>query len=393
QKQSVFITAVIAVAVLFWGYDAWKQYRLTNQGWPELDGGLYAEAMVVDDVSYLIPGDQAYETGVAKDGIPAINDPKYISVNAADNVIADDLYGIDVEVNGEHRYYPYQIMNWHEVVNDTFGDKDLLVTYCTLCGVPKVYERQLDGVTQEFGVSGKVYNNNTLLYDKATDSLWLQATGQAVVGSSVGKSLSVYPSAMPMRWGDWKAAYPNGDVLSTETGFVRDYTRHPYGSYEKSPAIYFPMNFVGTSFGNKWIVSLVDVADDSAAFAWNVLMGIGIQEDEIGGTPAVAVYDHELDVARVFDRRVGDKTLTFTFDFDAKELRDTETGSRWNVEGLAISGEMKGERMSEVLSSVMYSVCAQSLFPEMRPVGGEVASDDEEVDPIEIDVSDSNVST
>lgn len=371
SKQTLFITAVLAVAALFWGYDAWQQYRDTSGDWPALSGGLYTEAVVRDGVSYLVPGGDVFDTNVGVDGIPALTNPSFVSVVAADNVIADDIYGIDVEVNGEHRYYPYQIMNWHEAVNDTFGGKDLLVTYCTLCGSAAVYERPAGA---EFGVSGKVYNNNSLLYDKATDSLWLQLTGQAVVGTEVGKSLAVYPNAMVMKWSDWKAAYPNGEVLSTETGFTRDYTRHPYGSYETSNAMYFPINHTSPSLKNKWVVNIVHAGNETAAFAREILLGTGKQEAVVGGESLVAMYDFDLDVIRVFSAKVDGDAVTFTYDFAEKELRDVGTNSLWTAEGVAMSGAMKGERLTEVQSTTSYWVCAHSIFPSARPIGAETSS-------------------
>ncbi|KKW30461.1 MAG: hypothetical protein UY72_C0012G0006 [Candidatus Uhrbacteria bacterium GW2011_GWD2_52_7] len=392
QKQSVFILAVLVIAALFWGYDAWQQSKVSGGDWPELDGGLYSQAVVREGVSYLVPGSEVYETGVEKDGIPAINDPKYISVLAADNVIADDLYGIDVEVNGEHRYYPYQIMNWHEVVNDTFGDQELAVTYCTLCGTPIVYDRNVDGQTVEFGVSGKVYNNNTLLYDTSSDALWLQATGQSVVGTTVGKTLTVYPSIV-MRWSDWKSLYPNGEVLSTETGFTRDYTRHPYGKYETSNAIYFPINHTTSAFANKWVVSMVKGGSETAAFAREVLTGVGMQEATVGDVPMIGVYDFDLDIVRVFDRRVDGDTLTFTFDYTQKELRDSATDSLWDATGRAVSGKMKGTQLAEVTSTTSYWVCAHTMAPAIRPIGAETTAVDAKVegDTLIVDTTTQNV--
>lgn len=372
QKQSVFIVAVLVIAALFWGYDAWQQQRGASGDWIGVDGGFYNAAEYRDGIGYLVPGDEVYDSGVEKDGIPAINDPKFISVVAADNVIADDIYGIDVEVNGEHRYYPYQIMNWHEVVNDTFGDQELAVTYCTLCGTPIVYDRNIDGEAVTFGVSGKVYNNNTLLYDSSSDGLWMQSTGQSIVGANAGAMLSVYPS-MVMRWSDWKATYPNGEVLSTETGFTRDYTRHPYGSYEKSGAIYFPINHTTSVFSNKWVVSMVKGGEEVAAFAREVLTGIGMQEATVGDVPMIGVYDFDLDIVRVFDRRVDGEVLSFTYDYAEGELRDTATESLWNAEGVAVSGNMKGKQLTEVSATTSYWVCAHTTYPAIRPIGAESA--------------------
>lgn len=170
-------------------------------------------------------------TGVEKDGIPSIDDPKFESVAAADPYLDDQGFGIVVEAGGRSRFYPYQILVWHEIVNETFAERPLLVTYSPLCGAGLVFERTSNGEARSFGVSGKVYNNCSVLYDRKDGTLV----------SQIAPGLTPFPSRM-MTWREYKTEFPRGQVLSRETGSVRDYTFNPYGDYETSNAILFPLD-------------------------------------------------------------------------------------------------------------------------------------------------------
>lgn len=170
-------------------------------------------------------------TGVEKDGIPSIDDPKFESVAAADPYLDDQGFGIVVESGGRSRFYPYQILVWHEVVNEMFAGRPLLVTFSPLCGAGLAYERMRGGEVQSFGVSGKVYNNCPVLYDRKDGTLV----------SQLAPELTPFSSRV-MTWREYKTEFPRGQVLSRETGSVRDYTFNPYGDYETSNAVLFPLD-------------------------------------------------------------------------------------------------------------------------------------------------------
>lgn len=365
QKRKI-VSAVgifVLVAAGYWAYQAYGARKISNSAWPELSGGTYASAVTRDGVTSLVPGDEIYESGVLEGGIPALTSPKYASVLASDAVIADSLYGVDVAINGEHRFYPVQILNWHEVVNDSWGGKDIAVTYCSLCGTGIVYDRSVDGSTTTFEVTGKIYNNNTILKDEKTGSLWLQATGQAVQGSSMGKTLSIISSRM-MTWADWKDAYPSGLVLSTDTGFARDYTRHPYGNYDTSKGLYFPINYTSTAFTPKWIVYGVTDGTNGLGFSDIVLQGTGLNTAMLGEESVIAVYDFSDNSARVF--KAGDRS--FSYDFAKRRLTDVETGSVWNAEGYATSGSLKGTQLEELQTVRGFWFCISAMHPTWSAV-------------------------
>ncbi|MEK7620485.1 MAG: DUF3179 domain-containing (seleno)protein [Patescibacteria group bacterium] len=195
-----------------------------------------------------------------KDDIPAIDEPVFESVAGADAYLNDAGYGMVVAVGSRVRFYPFQLLVWHEAVNDTLGGRDLLVTYDPLTYTSAVYDR-----TDTFGISGKVWNSNTLLYDRATESLWSQLRGEAIEGTLSGTTLTRYPTSV-MTWSDYKSEYPYGQVLSRETGFDRDYTQDPYEGYDQTQAIWFVLDHEDTRLAPKSLVYGVAQSDTAMAF-------------------------------------------------------------------------------------------------------------------------------
>lgn len=381
QNLSIFLGAAVIIGGLTWAYEAYQSKKITDAAWPALDGGVYASAVTRDGVTSRVPGDELYESGVVEGGIPALTSPKYASVLASDAVIADELLGIDLAIGGERRFYPVQIMNWHEVVNDTIGDKEVAITYCPLCGTGVVYSRVIDAVDSEedqedadgktpltFSVTGKVYNNNTVLKDDQTGSLWLQATGESIQGSMIGKTLEVIPSRM-MTWKDWKTMFPSGSVLSTNTGVTRDYTRHPYGSYDTSKGVYFPVNHMDSNFGSKWVVYGVTNGTDGLGFSSLALQGVGMMKGKLGEQDVIGVYDFETDTVHVFETKSRNgETHTFTYDYAKKRLID-EKGMMWSgVDGSNVLSNNTETTLVEIPTVRGFWFCLAAMHPTWKAV-------------------------
>jgi len=214
--------------------------------------------------------DKVLDGGPGKDGIPAITDPKFISAKEAEKWLKDDADGIVITAGKTTRFYPYNIIVWHEIVNDTIEKTPLVVTFCPLCGSAIVFNATIDGTPEKFGVSGKLYESNLLMYDKTTESLWSQIIGEAVVGDRTGEKLSVYPSQV-MSFKQASLKYPRMAVLSKETGYSRSYDVSPYGDYDTNDQIYFPISINDTRLPAKEIMYIVNVDDHSVAFKRNAL--------------------------------------------------------------------------------------------------------------------------
>lgn len=225
-------------------------------------------ALVTDGVKHSIPLDEILSGGPGKDGIPAINNPKFTSVKDA-AFLNDSDPGLGLTIGGESRFYPYRILVWHEIVNDTVGGEPVLVTYCPLCATGIVFERSIDGDVQEFGVSGRLWQSNLLMYNRAGseagESLWSQVLGEAVLGVHTGKKLTIIRSDV-VRWSDWKEAHPATRVLSQNTGAARDYGRDPYGDYYTSESVSFGASFSDTRLHPKALVHGVEIAGRYKAY-------------------------------------------------------------------------------------------------------------------------------
>ena len=187
-----------------------------------------------------IPAEKIHGGGPARDGIPSIDSPRFLSVDAVGDEISDTAPVLGVEIDGVARAYPIAILNWHEIVNDEINGTPFVVTYCPLCGSGVVFSAGSGGEKMEFGVSGLLYNSDVLLYDRQTESLWSQILGRAISGPLRGERLKQLP-VTHTSWGVWKRDHPESVALSRRTGYLRDYDRDPYGGYLNSEGIYFPI--------------------------------------------------------------------------------------------------------------------------------------------------------
>ena len=220
--------------------------------------------------------------GPPKDGIPSIDRPLFVSVEDADEWIADNELVLALTYRGETRVYPLQILVWHEIVNDTIANAPILITYCPLCGSGIAYERILDGKAVEFGTSGKLYNSNLVMYDRKTDTYWSQIDGLAIVGELSGQELEAI-SIDTVVWRNWKVAHPDSLVLSQATGFDRPYGIDPYGSYYEDSFLLFPVESSDDRIHPKTVVFGVEIRGVYAAYREEDLIRLGVIEDSVNG--------------------------------------------------------------------------------------------------------------
>lgn len=264
------------------------------------------EISVTDGVKHSVPLEEIVGGGPPKDGIPSIDEAKFVSVQDAD-FLKDDEPGLAVEIDNTARFYPFQILVWHEIVNDTIGGKRVLVTYCPLCLSGIVFDPVVKGERVEFGTSGKLWNSNLVMYDRKTDSLWSQILGEAVVGEMTGTKLAVLPSDM-IRFGDFRKKHPAGEVLSRDTGATRFYGRDPYGDYYTTPGTYFPVKNKDSRLEEKDFI-LGIVVDDKAKAYYPPAIKQKVQiEDKFAGKTIVAKYEADIDAVRLFEKKA-DGTL------------------------------------------------------------------------------------
>ena len=185
-----------------------------------------------------IPRNEILSGGPGKDGIPALTKIKAIPVK--DAPYQGDRRIVVITIDRKTRGYPLAILNWHEVANDVIGDIPIAVIYCPLCDSVSVVDRRIGGETLEFGISGLLHNSNVLLYDRNSNALWSQLGLQAISGPHVGKSLKHLPWQLTT-FAHFARQFPKATVVSTNTGYRRDYTRNPYQAYFKTDRLKFPV--------------------------------------------------------------------------------------------------------------------------------------------------------
>lgn len=302
--------------------------------------------------------DEIMSGGPPKDGIPAIDKPKFVSVTEAYAWLSKNEPVISLRVDGEARAYPLQILIWHEIVNDEIAGKPVTVTFCPLCYTAIAFDRRLDGKVYSFGVSGMLRHSDMVMYDRETESFWQQISGDAIVGDLNGKTLNQFPSQI-VSFEQFAKAFPKGTVLSRETGYSRDYGRNPYTGYDdidKTPFLFRGKPDKRLKPMEK--VVAVKIGETAKAYPYSITKAHRVIHDKIDAADIVVFHADgaasALDAGRINESKEAGTTGVFssvvdgrklTFKYSNGEFIDEETNSRWNVFGEAVSGELKGKSL------------------------------------------------
>jgi hypothetical protein len=303
-----------------------------------------------EEKNNIVPLDQIVSGGPPPDGIPSIDEPKFISVQEADKYLEDSELVLGVNINGDVRAYPLQILVWHEIVNDIVGGVPVAVTYCPLCFTNQVFNSTIvddkgKTVILEFGTSGKLYNSNLVMYDRTSKSLWSQAMAQGIVGKYSGVKLERIPFDVAY-WKEWKQIYPESKVLSKDTGSTRPYGADPYGDYYTNGDVLFPVSNSDDRLGLKEIVVGFENNGQYKAYKIQEIENKKVINDQVNGKPITSFSLHPF-MVRAYDPMVDGQVLEFSYNKDQNFI-DKQTGSLWNFEGKAVNGQMKGKQLTRL---------------------------------------------
>lgn len=274
----------------------------------------------VPPVDYETYADSMLAGGPGKDGIPAIDHPRFSDAASAESFLtpADIVFG--VYHHGQARAYPQRILVWHEIVNDSLGGEGLSITYCPLTATAVGFKR---GDTT-FGVSGKLLNSNVVMYDRASDSHWSQIAGIAIDGNAKGHSLAEV-RVVWTTWSKWKSRYPHTQVLTRATGALRNYNRDPYGSYGPvggyyaSPAPLFPVMHSDNRLSAKQMVLGFRTGQIAVAVERSYLQQQGSVPFQHGDEHFLIIWDEQLETGWVY-------RASAPIQVDLTSLRFTEAG-------------------------------------------------------------------
>jgi hypothetical protein len=335
----------------------------------------------------LVDPDDIISGGPPPDGIPPIDDPRFLAPGDV-HFLADAEPVLAVEIDGDARAYPLQIMVWHEIVNDEIGGVPVAVTYCPLCNTGIAFERPtVDGELLDFGTSGKLYNSNLVMYDRQSGTYWAQATGQAIVGPYAGRQLAFVPAPI-VSFADWRAEHPDGRVLSRDTGVERPYGENPYVGLDRSER---PFLFAGEPDprlpATSRVLGIAGAGGDVVAFPYETVSagavgGSAVVMDRVGGERIAVFWKagtvSALDTERIVSGRdvgsmaayrpeAGGRDLTFEATSDG--IVDRETGSVWNILGRAVAGPLRGEELVPELAIDSFWFDWAAFHPQTRIFG------------------------
>jgi len=326
----------------------------------------------------LIDLEELRSGGPPPDGIPPIDEPRFLNPGDVD-FLEENEPVLSLDIDGDARAYPVQILTWHEIVNDTVGGIPVSVTYCPLCNSALALDRRvtIDGTDEvlDFGTSGLLFNSSLVMYDRQTETLWSHFTGEALLGELTGIELEDF-ALSTVAWSVWRDANPDGLVLSKDTGFDRSYGRNPYPGYDDVNGT--PFLFQGDVDGRYTALTRIvgiEIDDEAVGVPLVDLQEAKVLTGEVGQTSFVAWWTegtasaldsssvadgYDVGATGVFLTEAAGDELTFVAAADGLFI-DDQTGSSWNVLGQAVSGELEGTRL-EALSHVDTFWFAWSTF-------------------------------
>ncbi len=286
--------------------------------------------------------------GALFDDIPSLDNPRLIGAKDADYMLDTDLV-FGVSINGDTRAYPLRIMGWHEMFNEVIGGVSVALAYCTLCGAGILFETHLDDRAEPFifGSSGLLYRSNKLMFDRQTQSLWNQFTGEPVSGplARSGIRLKIRPVTITS-WADWREEHPDTKVLSLETGHFRNYDSGiVYKEYFASPDLMFPTLTDQTRLLQKDHVYGIRVAGGAKAWPLEVFAEEPVINDQVGLSNVVLIGDANTQTVRAYDR--GDLVFSGT----AETI--SGPGGSWKISEDALIGP-DGTRLSRMPGHISY---------------------------------------
>ncbi|MBE7469968.1 MAG: DUF3179 domain-containing protein [Anaerolineales bacterium] len=361
--------------------------RFTPDVWTAENLARYVGAEIVEPTSGLKTnfcqhsGDYSdiLSGGPPPDGIPPIDNPTFEPIAKGDEWLVDAQPVIALAIGDEAKAYPLAILTRHEIANDEIAGMPVAVTFCPLCNAAVVFKREVNGEVLRFGVSGNLRNSDLIMWDNKTLSWWQQFTGEAIVGDLTGTQLELI-SAQLVAWKDFKAAYPNGTVLSSSG---RRYGQNPYVGYDSSPQPFLFLGVPDPRLPATERVLGVFSGKNATAYPLSVIAEKGVIEDTFEGQKIIIFYEpgqvsaldqgeiaesKEVGSAAMFSPEVDGQALTFSYKDGV--ITDNETGSEWDVFGRAIKGELAGKQLQPVLSHVQFWFAWAAFRPDTTVYDG-----------------------
>ncbi|CAM1370621.1 conserved hypothetical protein [Tenacibaculum sediminilitoris] len=312
---------------------------------------------------WLIPKDEIFD-GSGKDGIPSIDNPKFILGNddRVNEYMNDADLVVGIKLGNEVRAYPHKILDWHEVINDNIGGRNVTVNYCPLTGTAFAWEFISDNKAATFGVSGLLYNSNLILYDRQTDSHWSQMELKCVNGKEIESKPNLI-EVVETNWKTWKNSYPNTTILLDKQGFDRNYQVYPYGGYlDRDDFLLFPVKPLDDRLPEKQRVHGVISGKQLKAYRFKFFENGNVIRDFFAGNNLLLIGNENIIKSYVIPGDLLDLDFSYTYD-DGESFFEDNTGNKWSIFGEVIEGPALGRKMLAAKSVTGYWFSLASFYP------------------------------
>jgi len=275
-----------------------------------------------------------------KDTIPAIKYPSFVPTYQARLDDKEPVIGITID--GESRAYSLYLLNHHEIVNDTFKGKPIVVTWCPLANLAVAYSSEIKGKEYTFGVSGKLLKNTLVMFDYETNSLWPIVYGEAIRGRLSGKKLEKGIDYQKMSWGTWKKLHPDTLVLSYNGRNTVGFDSYEDYHMSEDTGIRTVKNKDKRLDAKSRVIG-IEIQGKHKAYQIRDLYNAKMISDDFHGTYLLIYANKATESVRVYDRELNGSTLSFSSDITNGFVTDTTTNTTWNLEtGVGIEGSLEG---------------------------------------------------
>lgn len=317
--------------------------------------------------------DEVISGGVPRDGIPPIDNPRFLSVGQVDDLSPQSPV-IAIEIAGDARAYPLEVLTSHEIVNDVVGELPVVVTFCPLCNSAIVYERRVDGKVLRFGVSGNLRYSDLIMWDDQSESWWQQLTGEALVGHYRGHQLKMVTSQL-VSFEVFRQRYPAGKALRGPRG---GYGNNPYISYDSSAHPFLFKGPVDSRLFATERVLAANLGGQQVAYSFGALRQSRVVNDRVNDTDIVILWQpgaasaldagdidssKDAGMALMYDRRLPNGDI-LNFRYVSGAFIDEQTKSRWNIWGEATAGPLTGTRLKQLHAYPHFWFAWAAFYPE-----------------------------
>lgn len=323
---------------------------------------------------WLINENEVVDGGPGIDGIPSIENPNFGKASDISDFQANRRIAA-LRIGEELRAYPHQIMDQHEIVNHQVDGRSVTLSFCPLTGTSIGVDRDQTGGEIEFGVSGLLFRNNLIMYDRNTGSTWSQMQLRSVGGEFSGTDAEII-QVIETTWGQWKEMYPDSDVLTRDTGFGNNYEIFVYGSdyTTNHSSILFPIRNEDNRLQRKERVHALlpaEANEESDVKAYPLSSfgpGMTLIEDEYMGKNVLLVGSEDLDLVSSFRliTPFENELELEAVDGELPIVMRDQHGNGWDIFGYAIEGPNEGERLTSARGYTGYWFALADFYPGIQ---------------------------